>query len=306
MMKTALAPALALFATLTSGLVACDDSDTATGGSASTSTVTTSTPTSSSVTTTTSASTSTTTASTATGGTSKPFVLVHGAFMGAWGWDAVKAGLESHGRTVSVVELPAHGDDTTPVSGATLGAYVTTVGDAIDAAGEPVILVGHSMGGMVISQAAEEKTAQINELVYVGALLPKDGDSLQALASQDTTSHLGPAITVDQANGVAKLPSDQLVDIFCADCATAEADAIVSHYRDEPLVPLVTPVHLTDAAFGSVPKFYVYTHQDNAVTYLAQQAMTDGVTLAGTVTLETSHAPFLSAPDDLVSALLSF
>lgn len=245
------------------------------------------------------------------GGASEPpksFVLVHGAFMGAWGWDSVEEGLSASGADVTVVELPAHGQDETPVQDATLDAYVGAVGDAVDAAATSgkVVLVGHSMAGMVISAVAEKKAEKIDKLVYLAAYLPKDGQSLQALAAQDKDSHLGPALTIDAAAGVGKLPADKLQDIFCADCTAEVAASIQSHYRDEPLAPLATPVQLSDAIFGEVPKFYIYAKQDNAIGYALQQSMTGGVTLAGTATLDASHSPFLSDPDVVVSTLLGF
>jgi len=233
-------------------------------------------------------------------------VLVHGAFMGAWAWDAVAAKLRADGAKVTAVELPAHGADRAPVSGATLDAYVAKVEGAIDAAGEPVILVGHSMGGVVITQVAEQRPDKIAKLVYVAAILPKDGQSLQDLASKDAGSHLGPALTPNPATGTGSVAVSKLRDIFCADCTDAEEAAIESHYRDEPLAPFVTPVHLTAASYGRVTKFYIYTKQDLAVSYNAQQSMTAGVTFASTATLDTSHSPFLSRPDAFLAALLGF
>jgi pimeloyl-ACP methyl ester carboxylesterase len=237
---------------------------------------------------------------------SKPFVLVAGAFMGAWGWASVASGLEAQGAKVTVVELPAHGADMTPLSGATLDAYVATVASAVDAAGDSVVLVGHSMAGMVITDVAEQMPGKVDKLVYLAAFVPKDGDTLQAIATKDTASHLVQALTIDQMAGVAKLPTDKLQDIFCADCSAAEAAQLTSNYRDEPLGPFATPVHSTAANWGRVPRYYIYTQNDNAVTPTYQQSMTAGVTFAGTAMLPTSHAPFLSQPDTLVKALLGF
>jgi pimeloyl-ACP methyl ester carboxylesterase len=162
------------------------------------------------------------------------------------------------------------------------------------------------MGGMVISGVAEQYPSRIAKLVYLAALLPKDGDSLASISMTDTGSHLGKALVVDGQDGVAKLPQAQLQDIFCADCSAAEAADITSHYRDEPLAPLLSPVHLTSANWGRVPRYYVYTQRDNAVTYALQQRMTTGVTLTGTATLDTSHAPFQSNAEHVTEAILGF
>jgi pimeloyl-ACP methyl ester carboxylesterase len=236
----------------------------------------------------------------------KPFVLVHGAFMAAWGWNSVVAGLQAQGAKVTVVELPAHGADTTPLSGATLDTYVAKVGSAIDATGDSVVLVGHSMGGVVITSVAEKMPSKIAKLVYLVGFVPKDGETLQAVATGDKESHLVKNLTIDEKAGVGKLPTDKLQDIFCADCAAPEAAALVSHYRDEPLAPFPVPVHTTAANWGRVPKYYIYTKLDHSITYPWQQSMTAGVTFQATTILETGHAPFLSKPDAVVKALLAF
>lgn len=246
--------------------------------------------------------------SSSTGGdpSAKPYVIVHGAWQGAWAWDSVAAGLRARGASVTVVELPAHGDDQTAISAATFDAYTAKVESAVDAAGGPVVLVGHSLGGMVISEVAEQRADQIDKLVYVAAFVPKDGDSLLALAQTDADSHLGPALVVDPTAGTAGVPLDQLDDVFCADCSTAALQSLHANYRVEPLAPLEATVHLTAGSFGKVAKYYVYTTQDHAVSYPFQQKMTAGVTIAATASLDTGHSPSLSDPDRVISTLLGF
>jgi pimeloyl-ACP methyl ester carboxylesterase len=236
-------------------------------------------------------------------GAEPPVVLVHGAWMGAWAWDDVAASLRAGGRDVIAVELPAHGDDPAAVSDATLDAYADRVASALDEAGAPASLVGHSMAGMVITRVAEERPEQVAALVYLAAYLPRDGQSLFDLAQGDADSHAGPALVVDPEAGTGALPADQLADIFCADCPEAALDRLTSNYRDEPLAPLSTPVAVSAAGWGSVARDYIYTTEDNAVSFRLQQSMTDGLSFAGTVTLETSHSPFLSDPDVVVAAL---
>src|SRR5690242_14650481 len=90
-----------------------------------------------------------------------PVVLVHGAWMGAWAWDDVAVELRARDEAVSVVELPAHGADQSPVADATLDAYVARVTASVDAAGAPVILVGHSMAGVVITEYAERNPDKV-------------------------------------------------------------------------------------------------------------------------------------------------
>src|SRR6185295_8426805 len=118
------------------------------------------------------------------------YVLVHGSFHGAWCWQPVVAALEARGARVIAPDLPGHGDDRTPVAQCTLQAYVDRVTAVLDAQEQNVVLVGHSMGGVVITQAAEARAEKIARLVYVCAFVPQNGQALIELAKQDTQSQL--------------------------------------------------------------------------------------------------------------------
>ncbi len=231
------------------------------------------------------------------------FVLVHGAWMGAWAWDGVATRLRKEGASVSVVELPGHGEDRTAPKAVSLESYVAAVTTAIDAAKGKVVLVGHSMAGVVVTEAAEKRPERIQTLVYLGAYLPKDGETLQSLAGKDAASKVGPLLRIDSDAGIAGLPKESLIDVFCADCALPERTLLTTKYRDEPLYPFATPARPTAERWGKVPKVYVFTKRDQAVSPTLQQAMTEGVTFVKTVTLDTSHSPFLSEPE-LVKATL--
>ena len=131
------------------------------------------------------------------------FVLIHGAWHGGWCWDELRPVLEVAGHTVATPDLPGHGDDTTPIAGVTLDAYAARVGAVIDAQSEPVILVGHSMGGQVITAAAELRPDRIRALVYLCAFLPGDGDALMALAAGDQDSLVLPNLELSEEQGYA-------------------------------------------------------------------------------------------------------
>ncbi len=109
-------------------------------------------------------------------------VLVHGAFAGAWCWEPVLPGLRAAGHEVEAIDLPGSGEDPTPVSEVSLDAYAERVCGVL-ARGRPAVLVGHSMGGMVVTQAAARCPEHVAALVYVAAFLPGDGQSLMDLVS---------------------------------------------------------------------------------------------------------------------------
>ena len=84
------------------------------------------------------------------------FVLVHGAFGGAWCWETVIGPLEAAGHTVEALDLPGGGADQTPVEEVTLASCAKRVCNVLASGTEPAILVGHSMGGVVVTQATSD------------------------------------------------------------------------------------------------------------------------------------------------------
>ena len=95
------------------------------------------------------------------------YVLVHGAYHGAWCYAKVVPLLEAAGHTAIAVDLPGHGDNLVPMADVTLDNYVDHVCDIIGAKDGKVILVGHSLGGLTITQVAERMPERIDWLVYL-------------------------------------------------------------------------------------------------------------------------------------------
>ena len=106
------------------------------------------------------------------------FLLIHGAMGGAWCWEPVLPGLRAAGHEAHAIDLPGQGADTTPLAEITLYRYADAVCDALDGMDGPVVLTGHSMGGMVITQAASQRPEKLAGLVYVAAFLPQPGQAL--------------------------------------------------------------------------------------------------------------------------------
>jgi pimeloyl-ACP methyl ester carboxylesterase len=233
-----------------------------------------------------------------------PFVLVHGAWHGAWCWERVVPLLRAAGRSAVALDLPAHGADRTPAAGVTLDAYVDTVLAALDARREPVALVGHSMGGTVISQAAERRPDRIARLVYLCAFLLRDGESLLDLATQDSESLLRTGLRFDPAAGVATLEPGVAAEAFYHDCPPAEAAAAGRRLVPNPMLPLATPLALTAARFGRVPRVYVECLRDRAVGLDLQRRMHGALPCRTVRALDTGHSPFYAAPRALVDMLL--
>jgi pimeloyl-ACP methyl ester carboxylesterase len=236
--------------------------------------------------------------------TGKTFVLVHGAWMAPYAWEKVSKALTSSGNKVIVVELPGHGGDQTAPSGITLDAYRNKVVGAINEIDGKVILVGHSLGGMIISVVAELIPDKIEKLIYVGAYLPGNGQSLLSIASTDAKSLLGPALIPSEDKTTLDVQRDKITDIFCADASSANQALLVKNYRVEPAIPFTNNAVLSSERFGKVDKAYIHTLQDRVISMDVQNQMVSANGLKEVYSLSSSHTPFLSMPDKLSKLLI--
>jgi pimeloyl-ACP methyl ester carboxylesterase len=224
------------------------------------------------------------------------YVLVHGAWQAPYVWDDVRAQLISSGNKVIVVELPGHGTDQTPPHQLSLDVYRDKVIQAINSADGKVILVGHSMGGMVVTHVAEQLPARIEKVVYIGAFLPANGQSLLELANTDPDSKLGAALSQSADKLLLDVSQTELTNLFIPDGTQAAKDKVVANYRAEPAIPFTNAVTLTNAGFGSVEKVYIKTLQDIVISPGLQDRMIAAAGIKTVYEVNTSHSPFLSQP----------
>lgn len=235
----------------------------------------------------------------------QPIVLVHGAFENAHVWSHVSAKLEARGHQVVAVTLPGRlGAPMTPDK-VSLDLYRDTVIQALNGLQQPAIVVGHSFGGIIISAAAEQVPQKVKTLVFVAAYLPQDGDSLVSMAQQDPDAKIGPRLQIDKDKGIAVVDYAARADLFANDGTDALRAAIPDLVLDEPLAPLVTPVHVTDAKFGKVDKVYVHTSLDQVISPAMQAKMVARTPVRLEFSVPTGHTPFLTDPEGLAKAIES-
>src|SRR5262245_29238206 len=106
------------------------------------------------------------------------FVLVHGAFSGAWIWGPLMDRLRAAGHSVEAFDLPGLGDDRTPASQVTLEACAARLCEVLAGNPEKAVVVGNSMGGIIATQGGARCPERVAALVYVAAFVPQDGQSL--------------------------------------------------------------------------------------------------------------------------------
>lgn len=234
-----------------------------------------------------------------------PIMLVHGACHGAWCWERVVPLLEAAGHLVLTPDLPGRGTNGSP------GLWRRTLQDFADAivaaarqAGSPVVAVGHSMGGQVISAAAETAPELFAQLVYLAAFLPTDGDSIVSLAPLNTGSDITQATHTSLLKGLMTINPATAHHVFYGDCSDADYAWAKSRLVPEPVRPSFGKIALSKR-YQSVPRSYIRCTKDRALSLQFQDKMIARQPCEQVATLDSSHSPFLSMPEQLASALQS-
>ncbi|NCD67755.1 alpha/beta fold hydrolase [Mucilaginibacter agri] len=235
--------------------------------------------------------------------TRKTIVLVPGIYSTAVIWDKVIPLLKAKGYEVIAITFPGHGDDHADLSTLTMATYASSVEKAIGKR-KSIVLVGHSMGGMVISQVAEDIPGQIGKLVYLAAYIPKNGESMFTKVGQSPKNGSANYFSVDTLHGILKMDTSKVWPLFAADSPHPWISAVVRQQKyEEPIRPLISPVALTDAKFGKVKKSYIFTTADSAILYPFQRKMVHEGRINETYLINSSHTPMFSQPERLAEII---
>jgi pimeloyl-ACP methyl ester carboxylesterase len=226
------------------------------------------------------------------------FLLIHGAWHGAWCWERVVPLLRAAGHEVIAPDLPAHGEDRTPWWRARLSGYARRACDAARPAGR-VVAVGHSMGGLVITEAAAQEPELFAGLVYLCAFAPLRGESLLSLGRSDAASRVPAAAR--WGLGRVTIRPERASDAFYHGCAPADAAAATARLCPTPIPPLYQGVRA--APPPGIPLAYVECSEDRAIPLALQRRMHRRFAMERVVTMEADHSPFLGAPEALAAQL---
>lgn len=230
------------------------------------------------------------------------YILIHGAWHGAWCWRKVTQPLLAAGHTVIAPDLPGLGMDQTKPSHVSFYSGVARVLDLVDRASGPVILVGHSLGGMTISQVAEERPDKIRWLVYLTALLPQNGESALDIQNDFPALDTALARSIDSNATSVRLNLDDVPGLFYHDCEREDVLFAQKLLRPQPLQPLNTPVALSQE-FERVPRVYITCAYDRVISPEAQEQMYRATPCEHVLWLPSGHAPFWSIPTRLAARL---
>ncbi len=230
------------------------------------------------------------------------FVLVHGAFHGGWCWEAVAALLTSQGHRVHAPTLAGCGERSSePHATITLRTHVDAVVDLIEAGDlQEIVLVGHSLGGMVVTAAADRVRDRISRLVYLDAFVPESGQAARDLIPP--AMHSAALSAVHLHGGGVSLPVIFPAAKFVRFTGAA-ATEFLGRLTPHPFMTFAEPIYLQHAPV--VRRTYVYC---SAVPFglfdeYAAQARTDPSWTFHD--MPTSHDAMIEAPEELALILLS-
>jgi pimeloyl-ACP methyl ester carboxylesterase len=230
------------------------------------------------------------------------FVLVHGSFHGPWCWSHIVPLLEARGHSAIAPDLADAKNNPD------LHDYATLVVDTIVKIGGPVILVGHSMGGLVITQVAELVPEHLSALVYVSGLLLRNGETLQtfldAHAYLDVDDLVLKNMKLSENGKLASFPAEAAPSVFYNRCTGDDAGRAVARLRAQPTAVYTTPLAISPQKFGAVPRYYAECTDDRAVSIKYQRQMLANTPCKKIYNLDADHSPFLSDIDGLMTCLL--
>jgi pimeloyl-ACP methyl ester carboxylesterase len=230
------------------------------------------------------------------------YILVHGSWHGAWCFEKIIPLLEAKGHRVLAPDLPGHGNNQTPIKEITLKSYVDCVIEQIDQVTEQVILVGHSMAGVVISQVAECYARRIQKLIYLTAFIPQNGQSMFDVAAIQPPTRFVKFMRQDIENNAFHFDLKALKGFAYHQCDDALLETIKPRLCVEPLAPSNTPVKLGEN-FAKVPRVYIECEEDQAILIATQRKILESIPCQ-THTLKSDHSPFYSQPEKLAEILL--
>ena len=233
------------------------------------------------------------------------YVLIHGAWGGAWEFEETSAGLARLGHTSVAIDLPGHGQRGAPIDQVTMESYVDAVVQTVEEFSEPVILVGHSLAGAIVSQVAERIPGSIERLVFVAAFLPKHGETPMELMQGDPDGRLLPRLAFAEDQSFVTVDEAAVRELFLNDVKDEKRLAkFLPHFvMRQATQPFMAPARLTQQHFGSVAKSYIRASEDQVLSPVLQTRMLNNWDVDQVLSLDSGHFPLMSMPERLVRLL---
>jgi pimeloyl-ACP methyl ester carboxylesterase len=242
------------------------------------------------------------------------YILMHGAWHWGGCFQKVATELAVLGHRVATPDLASHGFDSTPAQEvASIAQYTAPARRLIEASDEPVILLGHSMGGVSATYLAELLAPKIAAVVYLAAFMAPGGKlvtdylpSVPGVASDQATGLLSLVVAEGSCLRLNMQDPEKVRAGFYHDCS--DHDFMIARNNMcalQPVPDIFTPSVTTAANYGSLRRVYIECTGDQAIPIAAQRQMQADQPGTEVFSMEASHSPFFSQPEKLAAILAS-
>ncbi len=244
-------------------------------------------------------------------------LLIHGAWAGSWVWDELQPRLQALGYATCAVDLPGNGQDQTPPEQVSLDLYLqhlqariasarsTTSSDA------PWVVIAHSGAGVIATALAEAMPERIAGLVYIAGMMLPSGMGFAELIRRLQHQHpqvagIGPYLLWNTERTQSRVPPIAAREIFFQDMNDESAMAAAVRLSAQPEGGRALVAEWSAERAGQIPRLYIEATLDRSVVLPLQRAMQELVPGAHIESLISGHAPQVSMPDAVISALEPF
>jgi len=229
------------------------------------------------------------------------FLLIHGAMRGAWLWDKLMPLLMKAGSNPIAIDLPGHGDRVSEGAFASMSDYIDDVIQFIRKENlRDLVLVGHSMSGIVISRVAEEVPERIKHLVYLAAVVAKNNEALIDLLAKERQE------AIRKLHGKAKAISgtlDALRPMYFTDLEGEEKEFYLRQLTPQPIAAFFEKIQFKQFPKISIPKTYILGLKDKSLPPELTRRFAERLGVAP-IEIEAGHDLMVSRPGDVAKVLL--
>jgi pimeloyl-ACP methyl ester carboxylesterase len=235
------------------------------------------------------------------------FILIHGAWQGAWAWDTMVPLLQAAGHRAIAVDLPGNGHNPMPPAEVNLERYAAYVVGIIDATTGPIVMVGHSMGGTAAAQACQLRPERIALAIFLAAFLLPNGMSVLDFYESNLEPWMQGAhkrVSYDETGMLSSIDPVSAVEVFYHKADRVLAEVAARRLTPQPEGGRRSKLQLTTERFGTVPRVYIEARSDRSVHLPLQRKMQQMSPCLAVYGLDSDHAPQLSDPDALAALML--
>lgn len=228
----------------------------------------------------------------------KNVVLVHGGWHGKWSWYNLIDQLEDSGYSVTLVELPAHGNDTTSAWNASAESYVNKINTALQQNSGKSILVVHGSSSAFASRSAELNPNKVDKLLFISGVLVKNNECVASVLLKDSYSNALANAKVNLLRGTMSIESDIVYN------TARKGDKMIgeSLLGDEPSKGFMSSIELGNN-FNNIPKYYIQTLQDMSLSFQYQSELLKKVPCNKVYQINSGHVPFITNVAEVVSII---